>query len=272
MVEYVWADRQALPADDRGLAYGDGLFETIRIQGRRPTLADYHVRRLIQGAERLAIPLVHHELAEALQAAVERYASPEDWVLKLILTRGTGGRGYRPDPVTRPRLIISRHSMPPVPPTEVAVSISAHPLVIDPLLAGLKTLNRLPQVLASQSMPDWAYESLMVDAAGAYLEGTRTNLFAYMAGEWITPPVQQLAVAGVARQATIDHLESIGEVIEYRAIMPDDLTHADFGGLLLTNSVVGTVDVGEIDGLRLPMDVSLAKIRSFLAEALGPRP
>lgn len=258
-----------MPADDRGLAYGDGLFETIRVRRNGPTLADYHVRRMLEGAERLAIPLAHDQLTACIQHAVERYRSAEDWVLKLMLTRGTGGRGYRPDPTPSPRVIVSRHALPPVPQAGAAVSISKQPLTVDPLLAGLKTLNRLPQVLASQSMPDWAYEVLMTDRAGFYLEGTKTNLFASLGGCWITPPCTELAVAGVARQAVIDYLVSQGEPVEYRAIAPGDLSRADCDGLLLTNSVVGAVAVAEIDGQQLPMGPSLAKIRSFLTEAVG---
>lgn len=269
MVECIWADRQSLPADDRGLAYGDGLFETIRVHNQQPTLVDYHVRRLFQGAERLSIPLASDDIVDTIQAAVDRYSNADDWILKLILTRGTGGRGYRPDPASRPRLIASCHGLPPIPEAGVAVSKSEHLLTVDPLLAGLKTLNRLPQVLASQSMPEWAFEALMTNIGGDYVEGTKTNLFVRVAGRWVTPPVEQLAVAGVARQAVIDYLESTGELVVYRAITPEDLRHADFQGLALINSVIGVVPVAEIDGLRLPMGPCLAKIRSFLAEALG---
>ena len=269
MVECIWADQQSLPVDDRGLAYADGLFETIRVCNRKPTLIDYHVRRLVGGAERLSIPMVADEIVGVIQAAVERFDDGEAWVLKIILTRGSGGRGYRPDPDPRARLIVSRHSLPPAPPAAASVSTSDHVLVVNPLLAGLKTLDRLPQVLASQSMPEWAYEALMINSDGGYVEGTRTNLFARVAGRWLTPPAEQLAVAGVARQAAIDYLCSIGESIDYRAITRDDLRRSDFEGLVLTNSVVGATPVAEIDGLRLPMEPCLAKIRSFLAEAVG---
>ncbi|BES70985.1 aminodeoxychorismate lyase [Marinobacter nanhaiticus D15-8W] len=269
MVECIWADQQSLPADDRGLAYGDGLFETIRVHSDQPTLFDYHVRRLFQGAERLSISLAFDDIVDTIQAAVERYGNADDWILKIILTRGTGGRGYRPDPASRPRMIASRHVLPPVPQAGIAVSTSECVLTVDPLLAGLKTLNRLPQVLASQSMPDWAYEALMTSGHGDYLEGTKTNLFARLDDRWVTPPVEQLAVAGVARQAVIDYLDSAGEPIDYRAITPDDLRHTDFQGLAITNSIFGAIPVAEIDGLRLPTGPCLAKIRSFLAEALG---
>ncbi|WP_168203163.1 aminodeoxychorismate lyase [Marinobacter fonticola] len=269
MAACIWAEEQSIPADDRGLAYGDGLFETIRIRNHRPTLVDFHLQRLLTSAERLGIPLGADTLAHVLHEATERYGDCGDWVLKLILTRGTGGRGYRPDANCKPRLIASHHRLPPQPRGAVGVTICPHPLVVDPLVAGMKTLNRLPQVLASQAMPDWAYESLMTDSSGGLLEGTRTNVFARVAGVWVTPPASVLAVAGVARQAIIDYLDGQEETVDYRPITQVDLQHWDFDGLLLTNSVVGAIAIEQINDTRLPMGPSLAKIRSFLAEAVG---
>ena len=100
----VWAEEGGLAANDRGLAYGDGLFETIRMQGQRGALLGRHQRRLLADAERLGITVAHDALSRACRSAAERYASgfseksdahsgTGDWVLKLILSRGPGGRG-----------------------------------------------------------------------------------------------------------------------------------------------------------------------------------
>lgn len=269
MLERIWADEATLPASDRGLAYGDGLFETIRINGREPRFRGRHLRRLADDAARLGIPVDMDELAIALDDAVDRYATPGNWVLKLILTRGSGGRGYRPPASVQPRLCLSRHDCPPSPSQPVAVSRCPHPLVVDPRLAGIKSLNRLPQVLASQGMPEWAYEALMGSPDGDLLEGTRTNIMARIGDDWVTPAVESLAVAGVARQAALDELVRLGESVQLRAITRADIHDPAFGGLMLMNSVVGGIVVGRIDQFELPQSEALARIRSFLSDAVG---
>ncbi|WP_165855349.1 aminotransferase class IV [Marinobacter sp. JSM 1782161] len=269
MLECLWADADGVPPLDRGLAYGDGLFETIRINGHVASLGERHLRRMQRDAARLGISVSYAELADALERAVERYAGPAPWVLKLLLTRGVGGRGYRPPEPAHPCLIISHSPMPAVPEAPVAVDIWSHPLVIDPLLAGIKHLNRLPQVMASRAMPDWAWETLMTDVDGALVEGSRTNLIALAGTVCITPPAGELAVAGVAREALLEALPDLGLSLEERAVTDADMTHPEFGGLLLTNSVVGGVAIERIGEQRLPITERLATIRSFLADAVG---
>ncbi|MGB2109070.1 MAG: aminotransferase class IV, partial [Marinobacter vinifirmus] len=87
MVKRFWADETGLPAADRGLAYGDGLFETIRAEGSSAPWLDYHLARLVRDAARLGIEVRQDELLAASREALERYGSPgKVWVLKLILT------------------------------------------------------------------------------------------------------------------------------------------------------------------------------------------
>lgn len=269
MIERVWADEASVPADDRGLAYGDGLFETIRLNDGVPSLASAHLDRLAADAARLEIPAPREALSAHLQAAVSRYGRDGSLILKLMLTRGSGGRGYQPPADATPRLIISCHPLPSIPDRPVSVSVSLRPLVVDPLLAGIKSLNRLPQVLASAAMPAGAYDVIMTNADGAYLEGSKTNLLARVGTQWLSPPVESLAVAGVARRVVLEYLQSNGEPVVFRPLREADLHHPEFGGLMLMNSVVGGLVVGDVDGHQLPIHDGLAKIRSFLLDAVG---
>ncbi|MGP4844266.1 aminotransferase class IV [Marinobacter sp. 1Y8] len=275
MLETVWADEQGVPASDRGLAYGDGLFETLRIAHGTPTLLEYHLRRMLDGATRLAIPLTRVQLTGAVESALEHFQHqfPQDgkgWVLKLVLTRGSGGRGYLPPENPTPRLIISSHPLPVMPnDSGIEVGIADSPLVVDPAIAGVKSLNRLAQVQASLGIrPGW-FEMLMCDSTGCLVEGTRTNLFALLGDTWVTPPVSSLAVAGVARAALIDHLNSNGVPVEEYPLLMAMFYRPDFGGLILTNSVMGAVPVSRIDAFQLPISDRLATIVSFLSDAVG---
>lgn len=269
MVMLVWGDRDQIPADDRGLAYGDGLFETIRVSDHRPTLRQRHVDRLLAGAACLRIPLSACDLDAAIDASLARYRRDSDWVLKLILTRGSGGRGYTPGTMPSPRLIASAHDMPATPDLSgVAACLSTWNARVPGPLAGLKSLNRLPQVMASAEMPPDCYEAIMCDDSGRMLEGTRTNLFLHIGGQWLTPPGSHLAVAGVMRAEVMARLAQQGEPVREQPLPPALLEHPECRALVLVNSVIGAVPVRQIGDLRLPVDAGLATItgHAFLME------
>jgi 4-amino-4-deoxychorismate lyase len=147
MVNLYWADENGLPANDRGLAYGDGLFETIRMQGSRGALLTRHLERMSRDAGRLGIAVSCNELKNLCMQAAKRFSDKYQdtgWVLKLILTRGSGGRGYRPDVGMRPNLLISGTPLSQsISSPGVAVDLSRVTLTVHPLFAGMKSLNRL---------------------------------------------------------------------------------------------------------------------------------
>lgn len=260
-LDVIWADRQDLPASDRGLAYGDGLFETIRVEGDQPLLLRRHLERLVAGARRLAIPLPPDQLQQLVGEALEHYGRPSAWVLKLVLTRGSGGRGYRPPTQCRPRLVLSCHAMPPLPaPDGVTATVASTPLVVNPELSGLKSLNRLEQVMASQNLPAESYEAVFTDTGGRLLEGTRTNLLVRFDGQWWQPPAEGIAVAGVMAAALADGLTAAGERVRQRPLPLSLLTRPECEGLYLTNSVIGAVPVRKLGCLYLPIDNTLATI------------
>jgi len=263
-----WADEGGFPASDRGAAYGDGLFETIRMHGDRGVLLSRHLDRMVRDAGRLDIPVSLTELQEACRAAASRYSGSFmnsevgcGWVLKLILTRGEGGRGYRPGLGGRPTLMVSAGHLPEMPlSTGVAVDFSRVPLMVNPLLVGIKSLNRLEQVLAAREIQGSLYEVIMSDSAANLVEGTRTNLLLKVPGGWVTPPVKSLAVAGVLRQWLLERLRARGELVDERALGIGDVLGGHCQGLYLLNSVIGVVPVRSLAGQDLPVDGGLATI------------
>nr|WP_284048128.1 aminodeoxychorismate lyase [Marinobacter sp. ATCH36] len=257
-------DSSNVPAGDRGLAYGDGLFETIRMRGRQAVLRGLHLDRLVTDAARLEIPVERSDLDRTItQAGLDFEADFEgiDWVLKLILTRGSGGRGYRLPESCQPNLIVSVSTMPPVPDISgVVADFSRFPLTVNPQLAGIKTLNRLEQVMASREFTGREFELVMRDVAGNMVEGTRTNLFCRHGEKWLTPPAGSLAVAGVMRKYLIDCLREAGHEVVEEFIPPSIVSAPDFRGLYLTNSVVGIVPVRKMGGVDLPVGGGLETI------------
>lgn len=258
-------DQMGVPVSDRGLAYGDGLFETILVVNGRPQLLDAHRQRMLQGAERLAIPLTPAELCDALASICDRLASASDrQVLKLILTRGSGGRGYRPSQESEPRLIVFLSPAPaPLSLDGVAVVTSTIPLTVNPVLAGIKTLNRLEQVMASRDIPVDCFEALMAGTEGDLREGTRTALLYRWQDQWWTPPRDKVAVHSVMLGHVERGLAQRGEGLKEAMLFPDQLWQPEFSGLLLLNSVIGAVPVQTLDGRRLPQSGQLATIVSL---------
>lgn len=264
MLKVIYPHSDSVPSADRGLAYGDGLFETIRMSGRRAVLRCHHLNRLVTDAARLGIAVEYLSLDYELGRAAEHLMPGNDsggWILKLILTRGSGGRGYRAPEKAAPHCFVSAAAMPAMPePGGVVARCASFPLTVNPQLAGIKTLNRLEQVMASAEFTGAEWELIMADTCGYLVEGTRTNLLARVGDEWITPPVSSIAVAGVMRQYALERLRAVGEKVVERPLPRDIGSLAGLQGLYLLNSVYGPVAVRSLDAVELPVDSTLATI------------
>jgi 4-amino-4-deoxychorismate lyase len=229
-----------IPLDDRGLQYGDGLFETILIRDGEPCLWARHRDRLVLGAARLGIALP--DLAQ-LRGEVLEVGRGLDWgIVKIIVTRGSGGRGYRPPLVATPRRLIMAYALAPdleLPAGRgVSVRHCATPASINPVLAGIKHLNRLDQVLARMEWDDPAIaEGLLCDAEGRLVGGTMSNLFVWDGRSLRTPPVERSGIAGTVRALTIETAAAAGVACEVRPIARAELAQAV--GLVLTNARIG---------------------------------
>jgi 4-amino-4-deoxychorismate lyase len=236
-------------ASDRGLLYGDGLFETIAVRNGRVFCWSRHMARLLAGCERLGIPAV--DTVELAHEADELLAGTGHGVLKIIVTRGSGGRGYRVPETVVPRRILQLHPWPDFPPaapeTGVAVRLCKTRLCHNPLLAGIKHLNRLEQVLARREWDDHRIgEGLLLDVDGRLVEGTMSNLFLVRGESLLTPDLRRCGVAGIMRSVILEQAEQQLLTAEIRALDTADLLAAD--EVFLCNSLIGIWPVISIDG------------------------
>ncbi|TVP50923.1 MAG: aminodeoxychorismate lyase [Halomonas sp.] len=194
-----------VPFDDRGLAYGDGVFETVLLRSGVPILWRYHTARLAHGCQRLGIPL---PCQASLAATWQGTPTADLEVLKLILTRGSGGRGYAQPEDVLPRLLSRRMPFQPLASRwqeGVTVRVCDLRLGHQPLLAGIKHLNRLENVLARREWSDMSIaEGVLADSDGLVIEATSMNIFWQQAGEVFTPLLNQCGVAGTLRDALIE--------------------------------------------------------------------
>jgi 4-amino-4-deoxychorismate lyase len=261
--------REHIDHRDRGLQYGDGVFETVRIRGSRPRFLEYHLDRLYAGCVRLKIAApTRPELRRELQRAA---ALRDDGILKLIVTRGVGPRGYRPTGLERPTRILSLHSLPKgllaQGATPVRVRLCATRLGLNPGLAGLKTLNRLESVMARGEWRDARiWEGLMQDEDENFVCGTMSNLFIKRGRSLMTPVLDRCGVAGVMRRWILETAGQLGLRATERRLRWRDLQEAE--EVFMTNSLVGAKSVSSLQQgtrfLRLTHFETAARLRALL--------
>jgi 4-amino-4-deoxychorismate lyase len=241
-------DKGEIAVTDRGLQYGDGLFETIEVIKGRPIFLQQHLQRLKAGCLRLNIPQPNaKKLIDEIKTVCQ---DAEQAVLKLIITRGPGGRGYRqPDPI-QPTRVISLHPFPEYPSANYQVGIAARfcdtRLGLNPALAGIKHLNRLEQILARAewSDPD-IQEGIMLDINDRVIEGTMTNLFYVKDGSFYTAMLKLSGVAGVMRGIILEIIAERNLKLIEHDYHKEDLLAADEA--FVCNSIIGLWPIGQLE-------------------------
>lgn len=248
----------AWPVDARGIAYGDGVFETMRVVRGTVPWWDAHWLRLSRGAE--SLHLVMPALAQARVEAAALFDDGSDGVLKLLLTRGGGGRGYAISKIADPLWMLSRSEMsPPFSRNGIAMHICSTRLALQPALAGIKHCNRLEQILARAECDEaGADEGLMLDVDGNPIGATGANLFVLQGGQWYTPKVDRCGIAGVCRQHLLPLLGA-----REKCLSMHDLDTAD--SVFLCNAVRGILPVARINEREWAPHPETARARQALA-------
>ena len=241
-------DSVTLSAQDRGLLYGDGLFETLAVHNGAPLRWERHLQRLMLGCERLGIPCP--DVTTLTVESLELCKGQNRAVLKLIVTRGVGGRGYRAPAQPQVTRILACHPWPDYPPEHardgVRVRLCNTRLAQQPALAGIKHLNRLEQVLARAEWNDAEIaEGLLFDSEDHVIEATMSNLFLVSAGQLATPDLSDCGVAGIMRAMIIETAAKLGISCSIRPVTRTELFGAS--ELLLCNSLIGLWPVRQFD-------------------------
>ena len=243
------SESAGISTDDRGLQYGDGLFETMAAVGGRVRLLSAHLARLAEGCRRLGIPMPSDGLlADECARVLEGMGNG---TIKVTVTRGPGPRGYRPPAEPKVTRIVQSAAPRPRGDTQppLVVRLCDTRLGLNPALAGLKHLNRLEQVLACAEWDDPGIgEGLMQSVDGRLIAATAANVFMVEQGTLVTPAIRDCGVAGVMRQAVLDAALELGIRASVIDVQPERLVLAD--EVFVTNAVVGIRPVGELIGVR----------------------
>lgn len=240
----------AVALNDRAFLYGDGCFSTIRVVAGQACLWSHHRHRLQDCAQRLGLQVELAEIEQQVQQAAQQIGQG---ALKIIISRGQGQRGY----------------LPPDQPAQVYVQLFPNPQLSDlsvlpyaapidsgvlglqlgltmPQLAGLKTLNRLEQVLLRQALAQTAWpEALVADLTGHLVEGVQSNCFFYAQGGWHTPNLARAGIAGVMRAEILQRMYKQG--IDCRQVDFQVAYVGQIESLLFCNALTGIVPVTTLD-------------------------
>jgi len=251
---------------DRGLLYGDGVFETVAVKDAQPRFWLRHMARLHAGCERLGIPSPDGN--RLLEESLLIIAGLNRGVLKIIVTRGAGGRGYRPAAKVSPTRIIQLHPWPDYPEfcgeSGVAVRLCRQRLGCNPATAGIKHLNRLEQVLARREWDDpGIQEGLLLDGDERLVEGTMSNLFIIRDRVLMTPGLTRCGVAGVLRTVVMELAAGLPLQVQIKAPGLPDLWRAN--EVFLTNSVIGIWPVVAVDGHPFQKGAVTRRLQELLA-------
>lgn len=240
---------EALTPFDRGLAYGDGVFRTFPVMQGKPDSWDMHYAKLVEDCNALGIVCPN---AEALLSDIDRlFSEDKKAVAKIIVTRGTGSRGYAVPALAQPTRVVLKSPYPEYPASYFDEGVHLHlcsfRLASQPHLAGIKHLNRLENILARMEWTDGNIaEGLLLDAGNHVIECTMSNIFARFDRLLVTPDLSRCGVAGVTRQRILETAPSLNCRAEIAELPLSRLMQAD--EVVICNSLLGVLQVRSFNG------------------------
>lgn len=238
------AANDSIVASDRIVQYGDGCFTTMAVSGGEAELFSGHIQRLQLSCEKLFIPF---DEWQSLQSKIKQIAQGVgNGGIKVIISRGKGGRGYSPQGAGEALCYLSTFSAPEHYQSwrknGISLSLSPVTLAKQPLLAGIKHLNRLEQVLVKYHMQDSNSDDVIVcDTDGIMIETSAGNLIWEHDQQWFTPDLSQSGVAGVMCNAMMAFLQANNQIVQQIRVKPEALFSAQ--QLYICNSLMGVVPV-----------------------------
>lgn len=265
----------SLSVNDRGLAFGDGVFETMRLENNQFPFLQFHLQRLSMGCESLGISLDLQKLQHSLVLFQSHLAGSgcDFGVVKMIVTRGAGGRGVVPlceDQQTSSQIFFFRHDANKYSGwlrEPIELILSDYVLPCNPSLAGIKHLNRLDYVLAaSRHALNEDQQLVLTNADRNVVETLHHNIFCLLSDELVTPLLDTAGVNGVVRRLIVEQIApQLGLNVTVRSLSVDELRQAD--EIFITNAVMGVVPVRKLDDRNLSSHSMSKKIGDSLQKA-----
>ncbi|WP_340676653.1 aminodeoxychorismate lyase [Paraglaciecola sp.] len=210
--------QDSIDVTERAVQYGDGCFTTMTFFQGQLQMWPQHLARLQHNCQRLAINFSQWQALQDSALSLIANAEHKSGVIKIIISRGKGGRGYSPLNVTAPSYILSCHELPSHymswQKRGISLGLSPVKLAMQPLLAGLKHLNRLEQVLVKQALDLTEFDDVLVcDTSDNIIEASAANVFWLHKGQWFTPSLESSGVEGVMRNKVCQLLSTLSQPV-----------------------------------------------------------
>ena len=264
-----------ISVEDRAVQYGDGVFETIAAKDRSLAFWKEHYQRLNKGCKILKIkcpsePFLKKEINKFIKKTIHiRYGSRQ--VLKIIISRGIGGRGYNPPRNSKPTRILGIYNWPSWPGTNsikgIRMDVCRTRISAQPFLSQIKHLNRLEQIIARSEWQNKSIsESIMLDLNGNVIEGTMSNIFGVKKNIFYTPNIKFAGVEGIMRGVILKLLKRNKEKYVIKEITLKELLK--FDEVFVCNSIFGIWPVIKISKKKFSYGEKTNKIKRLLSDIM----
>jgi 4-amino-4-deoxychorismate lyase len=243
-----YSSQTPVPVNDRSFNYGDGFFTTILCQHKKLTCLDLHLKRLKHSADILQFgPLSWDKLTCSLIDVAQSMPTNERYVVKVLISRGAGGRGYGTSGLS-PFIYITQADYPGFyddwRENGIDVGVSEIQLGLNPLLGGIKHNNRLEQVMIKNALEDLPFDDVVVcDLNANVVECSASNLFWQSHDQWYTPIIDMAGVEGITKHYLIDKMTALAQTNQVKRTITS-LYQAQ--GLFICNCLMGIVPVRSI--------------------------
>ena len=246
------SDEVSIAANDRGFLYGDSLYETIRIHASQPFLWELHTKRLIAGAEviGLKLPFSGEELYSQTKKLIERNKET-DCVVRLMVSRGTGERGYGTTGLETPTTLITTHPLPNRQTKPITIVTTTARVAKEDPLAQIKSGNKLTSILAKRlAKQSDADDGLILNSDRNVTETSSANIFWIQDGILRTPPQSDGVLPGTTRHLVIELATALGQAPREQSVSSGSLKQAE--AVFVTSAATGIRAVGQVDRNTLP--------------------
>ena len=268
--QFISEQQAVISVNDRGFMYGDGLFETMRVCNGKLFRMVQHLERMARGADFLKIkcPFTPKELQDFAGELIEKNQM-RNAILRVVLTRGPGERGYTPKLDGKPTVVMTLYAMsPPGKPVHWSLITSSFRVPVADPLAAFKTTNKLTHVMARiEAAEKGANEALLINTNGEAVETAGGNLFWVYNGEICTAPTDRGVLPGITRAVVLEICRTLGLPVDKCVIKPEALKNS--GGIFITQSALGIVPVATLDGEPVLSSPLVDQIARAYNEMLG---
>ena len=256
---------------DRGLLYGDGVFETIAYQNGKVQFLGEHLARMQMGAARLNIPFPDESLFIEDIDNLTNQSKKDNGVIKFMLTRGHGTRGYRPDhrviPTRISQFFVWPEHINPWKSQGINTRICGSRASTNSTLAGIKHLNRLENIMASSELGADYHEGFLLDDDNHVIEGTMSNIFIVNGQTLVTPELTRCGISGIIRDQVLKIARDLQINTEVRSVSKEELHQAD--EIFITNSLLGVCSVNTIDDIQLQSRTTANTLDTALSKRIN---